>query len=155
LEGALTSTTQAWAWHHTGISVLDLNQSLAFYSKTFGFEPVFEAMDMSDLIQQLTGVPGLRADLVQCKSKLSDQVLELIKFRNIPSTVSELLPINPGRTHNCFLVENLDAAIEEVELAGGQLMGSVTEFSEGKAAYLSDGAGNAFELEQVQQGLVH
>jgi predicted enzyme related to lactoylglutathione lyase len=155
LEGALTSTTRAWAWHHTGISVSDLNQSLSFYSRTFGFEPVFEALDMSDLIQQLTGVPGLRADLVQCKSTLSEQVLELIKFRNIPNDVSELLPLQLNRTHNCFLVENLDQAIEEVEKAGGQLLGSVTEFSEGKAAYLSDGAGNAFELEQAKQGSGH
>jgi predicted enzyme related to lactoylglutathione lyase len=155
LEGAVTSTTRAWAWHHTGISVSDLNQSLDFYSKTFGFEPVFEAMDMSDLIQQITGVPGLRADLVQCKSKLSEQVLELIKFRNIPSAYSQLLPIQPSRTHNCFLVEDLDAAVEEVEKAGGQLLGSVTEFSEGKAAYLSDGSGNAFELEQARQGPGH
>jgi predicted enzyme related to lactoylglutathione lyase len=155
LEGALTSTTQAFAWHHTGFSVVDLNKSLRFYSQAFGFEPVFEAMDMSDLIQHLTGVPGLRADLVQCKSKMSNQVLELIKFRNIPSTASELLPIQPGQTHNCFLVENLDAAIEEVKKAGGQLLGSVTEFSEGKAAYLSDGSGNAIELEQAKPGERH
>jgi hypothetical protein len=90
----LTSTTQAFAWHHTGFSVVDLNKSLRFYSQAFGFEPVFEAMDMSDLIQHLTGVPGLRADLVQCKSKMSNQVLELIKvskhskqcFRTAPDT---------------------------------------------------------------------
>lgn len=151
----MTSTTQAFAWHHTGFSVVDLNKSLRFYSQAFGFEPVFEAMDMSDLIQHLTGVPGLRADLVQCKSKMSNQVLELIKFRNIPSTASELLPIHPGRSHNCFLVENLEAAIEEVKKAGGQLLGSVTEFSEGKAAYLSDGAGNAIELEQAKPGERH
>ncbi len=151
----MTSTTRAWAWHHTGISVPNLTQSLSFYSTTLGFEPVFEALDMSDLIQQLTGVPGLRADLVQCTSPLSDQVLELIQFRNIPSTVSELLPIQPGRTHNCFLVEDLDSAIVEIEKAGGQLLGSVTEFSEGKAAYLSDGAGNAFELEQAERGHGH
>ena len=134
---------------------MDLQQSLNFYSKTLGFEPVFEALDMSDLIQQVTGVAGLRADLVQCRSQLSEQVLEVIKFRNIPSNFSELIPIQPGRAHNCFLVDDIYQAIEEIEKAGGKLLGSVTEFSEGKAAYLADGSGNSIELEQAQPGDQH
>jgi len=144
--------TSAWAWHHTGLSVEDLGQALKFYESAFGFTPVFEAMDMSDLIQNLTGVTGLRADLVQCKSAMSNQVLELIKFRNIPQDADQLLPIRPGRMHNAFLVSDLEAAIEDVEKNGGKLFGSITEFSEGRAAYLSDGSGNAIELEEAQPG---
>lgn len=144
--------TSAWAWHHTGLSVDDLSKALKFYQSSFGFTPVFEAMDMSDLIENLTGVQGLRADLVQCKSTISDQVLELIKFRNIPQDADQLLPIRPGRIHNAFLVEDLEAAIAEVERNGGKLFGSITEFSEGRAAYLSDGSGNAIELEEARPG---
>lgn len=144
--------TSAWAWHHTGLSVEDLDQALHFYKSSFGFTEVFEAMDMSDLIENLTGVKGLRADLVQCKSQMSNQVLELIKFRNIPEDADELLPIRPGRIHNAFLVPDLEAAIADVEKNGGKLFGSITEFSEGRAAYLSDGSGNAIELEEAQQG---
>lgn len=144
--------TSAWAWHHTGLSVEDLSQALRFYQSSFGFTPVFEAMDMSDLIENLTGVKGLRADLVQCKSAISDQVLELIKFRNIPQDADHLLPIRPGRMHNAFLVPDLESAIEVVEKNGGKLFGSITEFSEGRAAYLSDGSGNAIELEEAQPG---
>jgi len=144
--------TSAWAWHHTGLSVEDLDQALHFYKSSFGFTEVFEAMDMSDLIENLTGVKGLRADLVQCKSQMSNQVLELIKFRNIPEDANELLPIRPGRIHNAFLVPDLEAAIADVEKNGGKLFGSITEFSEGRAAYLSDGSGNAIELEEAQPG---
>lgn len=144
--------TSAWAWHHTGLSVEDLSQALRFYQSSFGFTPVFEAMDMSDLIENLTGVKGLRADLVQCKSAISDQVLELIKFRNIPQDADLLLPIRPGRMHNAFLVPDLESAIEYVEKNGGKLFGSITEFSEGRAAYLFDGSGNAIELEEAQPG---
>lgn len=144
--------TSAWAWHHTGLSVEDLDQALHFYKSSFGFTEVFEAMDMSDLIENLTGVKGLRADLVQCKSQMSNQVLELIKFRNIPEDADELLPIRPGRIHNAFLVPDLEAAIADVEKNGGKLFGSITEFSEGRAAYLSDGSGNAIELEESQPG---
>ena len=101
---------------------------------------------------KISPVLGLRADLVQCKSTISNQVLELIKFRNIPQDAEQLLPIRPGRIHNAFLVEDLEAAIAEVERNGGQLFGSITEFSEGRAAYLSDGSGNAIELEEASPG---
>jgi predicted enzyme related to lactoylglutathione lyase len=50
------------------------------------------------------------------------------------------------------LVEDLEAAIAEVERNGGKLFGSITEFSEGRAAYLSDGSGNAIELEEARPG---
>jgi len=146
----LTSDARAWAWHHTGLSVENLNQALSFYRQSFGFSPVFEAMDMSDLIENLTGVKGLRADLVQCRSSISGQVLELIKFRNIPDSADQRLPIRPGRAHTAFLVPQLEQAVEAVIASGGELFGSITEFSEGRAAYLWDGAGNAIELEEAQ-----
>ena len=148
----MTSAARAWAWHHTGLSVENLSQALSFYKDSFGFTPVFEAMDMSDLIENLTGIKGLRADLVQCKSPISNQVLELIKFRNIPDSFDELLPLRPGRMHNAFLVPDLEAAIEAVVKNGGRLFGAITEFSEGRAAYLTDGSGNAIELEEATEG---
>lgn len=147
----MINTSQSWSWHHTGLSVENLSLALDFYETSFGFKPVFEAMDMSELVENLTGVVGLRADLVQCKSAISDQVLELIKFRNIPVNADQLLPLRPGRIHNAFLVPNLESAIEAVERAGGKLFGAITEFSEGRAAYLSDGTGNALELEESSE----
>ena len=137
-------------WHHTGVSVRDLSTALTFYRKSFGFEPVFEAMDMSDLIQSITGIPGLRADLVQCSSPISETVLELIQFRNIPPNYQGQAPVEPGQSHVAFLVSNLDQAIAEILAAGGKLVGQVTEFSEGRAAYLSDPAGYVVELEEAQ-----
>lgn len=138
-----------WAWHHTGLAVADLSQALKFY-EGLGFTPVFEAMDMTDLIQSVTGVPGLHADLVQCKASFSDQVLELIQFRNLPADFDDAVPITPGRAHTAYLVPEIDRAIAELVAAGGRLLGQITEFSEGRAAYLTDGAGNALELEEAK-----
>ncbi len=145
----MTSAVRAWGWHHTGLAVSDLDRALGFYAETLGFEPVFEALDMSDLIQSITGVAGLRADLVQCKSPISNQVLELIKFRNIPANADSLLPIQPGRAHTAFLVPDLESAVAALEKAGGRILGAITQFEEGRAAYCSDGAGNAIELEEA------
>jgi len=149
MEGStLNNIGVAWAWHHCGIAVENLDMAVNFYRHSFGFEPTFEAMDMTDLIQSVTGVPGLRADLIQCQSPISGQILELIRFRNLPANFDKDAPITPGRSHNAFLVENLEPAIAEVVRRGGRLLGQITEFSEGRAAYLTDGAGNAIELEE-------
>ena len=147
----MTSAVRAWGWHHTGLAVSDLSRALSFYSEALGFEPVFEALDMSDLIQSITGVSGLRADLVQCKSPVSDQVLELIRFRNVPSDVDPILPIQPGRAHTAFLVPDLQAAAAAMEKTGGRMLGKITQFEEGRAAYFTDGAGNALELEEAME----
>lgn len=142
----------AWEWHHTGIAVSSVDAALAHYSGLLGFEVVFEAQDMSDLIQSMTGVPGLRADLVQCRAAYSKQVLEFIRFRNIPTTVDDRLPLQPGRAHAAFLVPDLDRAVWENARAGGEMLGSITEFSEGRAVYCADQSGTVVEWEEAAQG---
>lgn len=142
----------SWSWHHTGIAVTNLSEAVEFYSAALGFTPVFEALDMSDLIQSITGISGIRADLVQCLSPMSNQVLELIQFRNVPAGYSGPAPVQPGRAHTAFLVADLDAAVGQIESLGGALIGAITEFSEGRAAYLVDVVGNPIELEEAQKG---
>ena len=139
----------SWAWHHSGFAVASLPGALKFYRYALGFEPVFEAIDMSDLIESVTGISGLRADLVQCRSPFSSEILELIEFRNVPASYSGPAPVQPGRAHSAFLVTDLQRAVETVEQLGGGLIGQITVFSEGRAAYLTDGAGNAIELEEA------
>ena len=141
----------AWAWHHTGVAVSSIEEVLAQYTGLLGFEVVFEAPDMSDLIQSMTGVAGLRADLVQCRP-YSEHVWEFIHFRNIPGGVDNRLPLQPGRAHAAFLVPDIERAIWENEQAGGEMLGSITEFSEGRAVYCADASGTVIEWEEAAPG---
>jgi len=145
----MSGTTLGWAWHHSGLAVTSIEKAVNFYRKTLGFEVVFEARGMTDLISGLTGVPGLRADLVQCKSPMSDQVLEFIEFKNIPKDFNARLPITPGRAHVAFLVPNIEIAVEALLSAGGTQFGKTMEFAEGKAAYCADESGTVVELEEA------
>lgn len=145
----------AWAWHHTGLAVSNIDEARDRYSRILGFAVVFEALDMSDLIQSMTGVPGLRADLLQCRSPYSEQVLELIQFRNIPSGVDDRLPLQPGRAHVAYLVPDLDRAVWEHRHAGGEMLGDITEFSEGRAVYCADPSGAVIEWEEATEGASH
>jgi catechol 2,3-dioxygenase-like lactoylglutathione lyase family enzyme len=142
--------THAWAWHHTGISVRDIDKALDFYTKSLGFQVIFEARNMSDLISSITGVFGLGAHLIQTKSPLSNHVLELIQFFNVPENVNPILPIAPGRSHTAFLVDDLDVALESLVKSGGTKLGKVTEFAESKAVYCADEYGTVVELEELK-----
>jgi catechol 2,3-dioxygenase-like lactoylglutathione lyase family enzyme len=138
----------SWAWHHTGIAVREIDRVIDYYATNLGFEVVFEARNMTDLISGITGVKGLGAHLVQTKSPISDQVLEFIEFINIPIDANQLLPIHPGRSHTAFLVPDIEKALAELVSDGGIMLGKVTEFSEGKAVYCADRFGTVIELEE-------
>jgi predicted enzyme related to lactoylglutathione lyase len=149
----MTGTAGAWAWHHTGIAVDNIDRVLAYYSTTLGFEPVFEARGMTDLISQMTGIPGLRADLVQCQSPMSEQVLEFIQFSHVPDDLDERYPLRPGRAHTAYLTPDIEKAVEATVRAGGVMLGEITEFSEGRAVYCADVNGTVIEWEEaVKEG---
>lgn len=59
----MSGSTGAWKWHHTGITVSDIDKTLLYYQRTLGFTIVFEARNMTDLISSITGVEGLGATL--------------------------------------------------------------------------------------------
>lgn len=143
--------TEAWAWHHTGIAVADIDEVLDLYAATLGFQPVFEARGMTDLISRMTGIPGLTADLVQCRSPVSGQVLEFIRFGNVPDDLDDRLPLRPGRAHTAYLTDDIEAAVAATLRAGGTMLGEITEFSEGRAVYCADRNGTVIEWEEATQ----
>jgi catechol 2,3-dioxygenase-like lactoylglutathione lyase family enzyme len=150
----MSGTSGAWAWHHTGIAVSSIDETLELYHSLLGFEIVFEARGMTDLIRSMTGVPTLVADLVQCRSAVSGQVLEFIEFSGIPSEVDPRLPLQPGRAHTAFLVADIERAVFQCERAGGEQLGQITEFSEGRAVYCADRFGTVIEWEEASEEMV-
>jgi catechol 2,3-dioxygenase-like lactoylglutathione lyase family enzyme len=145
----MSGSTGAWKWHHTGITVSDIDKTLLYYQRTLGFTIVFEARKMTDLISSITGVEGLGAHLVQTQSPISEQVLEFIEFFNVPEKFNEMLPLRPGRSHTAYLVNDIEDATRTLVEQGGVVLGKITQFSEGKAVYCADQYGTVIELEEL------
>ncbi len=139
-------TTAAWRWHHAGFAVDDLDAAIAFHRASFGFEVAFEVRGLTDLIRQVTGVPGLSVDIAQLADPNGDTVFELLCFHDVPADVDPALPVRPGMAHAAFSVEDLDAALAAVVAEGGSLMGSITTFAEGRGVYCRTGVGTVVEL---------
>lgn len=141
------------AWHHSSLTVSDIDLAADFFARAFGFTPSFTVRDMTREIASITGVEGLRCDLMQLAAPTGDHVLELIAFHHasIPRQQDAPQPLRPGQAHVSFIVEDLDAALARVEALGARKLGAITEFSEGCAAYCLAPGGTVLELEELYE----
>lgn len=128
---------------HVSLAVDDLAPASAFFQDVLGYHVAFEAQGLSDQIARMTGVAGLRCDLVQLARPGEGVVLELVAFR--PPPPRSAVP----SAHVAFAVADLDAALARATGAGARIMGEVVEFSEGRSAYLAVPGGATIELEAL------
>jgi predicted enzyme related to lactoylglutathione lyase len=129
---------------HSSLAVEDLDRAVAFYRAAFGCDVVFEDRRMTTLIEGVTGISGIECDLAILSLPATEQLLELIAFRN-PSAPWDAAP---PAGHIEFAVADLDTAITAVERLGAVVVGEVTTFPEGPSAYLREPGGSVFELTQ-------
>lgn len=144
----MAGSTRAWAWHHSGFVVPDLDQAIEFYSTTLGFEVLFEDRNMTDLIQRTVGIAQVTCKLAQCRSPLSGQIIELLDFDGVPEGTDPRMPVWPGVGHAAYLVDDVDRGLAELERAGGSRIGEVVTFPEGRAVYCWTPSGTVVELEE-------
>jgi catechol 2,3-dioxygenase-like lactoylglutathione lyase family enzyme len=135
-------------FHHIGVSVADIDRSIAFYRDLFGMEqacPVFpfggpdyaRIMDLADPRGRMC---------VMAKAGLQ---LELFEFAQpTPAAQDANYSVaDRGLTHFGFEVDDIEAAYARLSAAGVRFHSPVLQFQGGmKAAYGRDPDGNVFEL---------
>jgi predicted enzyme related to lactoylglutathione lyase len=129
---------------HSSLAVEDLERSVAFYREAFGCDIVFQDRGMTGLIQSVTGIPAVECDLAILSLPASEQLFELIAFRNPAAPWDS----SPPAGHIEFAVADLEASGAAVERLGARLVGEVTMFPEGPSAYFREPGGSVFELTQ-------
>jgi catechol 2,3-dioxygenase-like lactoylglutathione lyase family enzyme len=135
--------------HHVGISVQDLDRSVAFYCGLLGMEIMsIDSFDggVMDRITGLTGTRGRSATLAA-----GVQQLELFEFSaptpergRSPSAVS-----NFGISHFCIEVTDIQQEYNALKAAGIKMHCEPQTFGDMKATYGRDPDGNVFELLEV------
>ena len=135
---------------HVSLAVADIDQSLAFYGKAFGYELVFIERDMEKEIRSMTGLENLSCHLAQMARADGGPGLELIEFLD-HAIAPQALPLAAGCGHVGFVVENLDDALQETISAGAEPIGSVTHFPEGRSTYCRAPGGSFFELLEMNE----
>ena len=158
LDGGQTALTLGATrddWDHSSLAVSELDTAIAFYRELLAFEVDFAERGMNAQVASITGVPGLVCDLAQLQSPVTAHTLELIAFRPPPDAPAGHGPLRPGQGHAAFRVPDLEAALAEVERLGGQVLGDLTRFENGRSAYCREPGGSYIELTEPAGPAAH
>lgn len=102
--------------HHVGLTVGDLDRSVAWYCTHFDLRELDRAHLDGDRISQQTDLPGTVIDVALLAG--SNLVLELLQYRSPGNTRTRQLPSDVGSAHVCIVVDDLAATYEAMRSRG-------------------------------------
>jgi catechol 2,3-dioxygenase-like lactoylglutathione lyase family enzyme len=145
------STGIVTGFWHAGVTVSDLDASLAFYRDALGLT-VLRRAESSAVAEVVWNLPGARGEVVLLGVPGSDAVVELYAISGVDRHSAASRPCDPAHGHFCLYVDDLEAMHERlvalgyrtrsnkvVCLVGGPAAG-------GKAVYVVDPDGYDVEL---------
>ena len=143
-----------FAADHTGITVSDLEQSLAFWRDVLGFELSHRTHQSGPMASEITGISG--AELSLAVVKAPGQKIELLQY-HAPAdrkVRSEFRPCDLGAVHVALTVDDIDAVIEKIAASGWKAAGTPQTLTTGpnagkRVVYVRDPDGTTIEFMQV------
>ncbi len=137
---------------HSGLSTKDLNGSIDFYEKAFGFEVIFKEENIKEEIESITGLKNQKCSLAQLSIEGSSHIIELLQFHGQETQQDNKIsaPIRPGQGHIAFNVTDFDNWVDKLTKLKAKILGKITHFPEGKAAYFIEPSGTFFEISEAK-----
>src|ERR1051325_9178306 len=139
---------------HTGITVSDVERSLAFWRDVLGFELSHRAHQRGELAEQITGVRG--AEILIAVVKAPGHKIELLEYLAPADRKREnsLRPCDVGAVHIALTVDNLDEILDRIRTAGWKAAGKPQTLTAGPNAgkrviYVRDPDGTTIEFMEV------
>jgi catechol 2,3-dioxygenase-like lactoylglutathione lyase family enzyme len=115
--------TQLKRLNHIGMTVRDLDRSLAFYRKAFGLEPVIEGLGEGADIARSVGLPEAR--IRYAFVDLGNTRIELLQYEKpVGRSAHEARNCDVGAFHVCFDVDDLMAKYEQLKAQGVEFITS-------------------------------
>lgn len=141
---------------HTGITVSDVERSLAFWRDVLGFELSHRAHQKGELAEQITGVAG--AEILIAVLKAPGHKIELLEYRAPADRrqENEVRPCDLGAVHVALTVDNLDEVLDRLAAFGWKAAGQPQTLTVGPNAgkrviYVRDPDGTTIELMQMPE----
>ena len=139
---------------HTGITVSNLERSLAFWRDVLGFEPSHTAHQTGEMAREITGVPGAELKLAVLKTPGGHKI-ELLEYLAPAQRKRHVdrRPCDLGSTHVALIVDNLDELLSVIEASGWKAAGKPQTLQSGpnagkRVVYVRDPDGTTIEFMQ-------
>jgi catechol 2,3-dioxygenase-like lactoylglutathione lyase family enzyme len=138
--------------HHTGLTVSDLDRSVAFYTTYFGLREIARNELRGRMISAQVDLEGVVIDVAMLAGP--NTLLELLCYRSPPGVPTVPRACDPGSAHVCMVVEDLDATYAAMEAAGESLHARPASLGAGtKMVYVRDPDGVFVEVIQPTEDL--
>ena len=139
---------------HTGITVSNLERSLAFWRDVLGFELSHTAHQTGEMASEITGVEGAEIKLAVVKTpdghkiELLEYLAPLERKWNV-----DLRPCDVGFVHVALIVDDLDAILTAINASGWKAAGKPQTLQSGpntgkRVVYVRDPDGTTIEFMQ-------
>ena len=140
---------------HTGITVSNLQQSLAFWRDLLGFELSHTAHQTGELAREITGVAGAELKLAVLKAPGGHKI-ELLEYLGPPDRTkhADLRPCDVGSVHVALTVNDLNAVLQRIVASGWKTAGKPQTLQSGpnagkRVVYVRDPDGTTIEFMQT------
>jgi catechol 2,3-dioxygenase-like lactoylglutathione lyase family enzyme len=139
---------------HTGITVSNLERSLAFWQNVLGFELSHRAHQTAELASEITGVAGAEISIAVVKAPGGHKV-ELLEYLAPPDRKHvDLRPCDVGHVHIALTVDNLEAVLKTIAASGWKAAGKPQTLQSGpnagkRVVYVRDPDGTTIEFMQI------
>jgi catechol 2,3-dioxygenase-like lactoylglutathione lyase family enzyme len=139
---------------HTGITVSNLERSLAFWRDVLGFEFSHTAHQKGELAREITGIEGAELKLAVLKAPGGHKIELLEYFAPADRKPANLRPCDVGSVHVALLVNDLDTVLERIAASGWKAAGKPQILTRGpnagkRVVYVRDPDGTTIELMQI------
>lgn len=140
--------------HHIGITVADVERTLAFWEAFLGKEATWRRLLDGTYLEGITGYPGIQIDgaMIELPGGL---ILEALDYQTSDRVANPPATANPGNVHICLETDDIDVSWQRAIDAGAvPTSAAPVTINSGpnigtRAGYLRDPDGITVELFQV------
>lgn len=139
-------------FNHVGISVADIDRSIAFYRDLLDLEQLCDVFPFAgEDFEAVMDIPGVNGRM--CMMGAGNLQVELFEFADAKPQDPDYPVSNRGISHFGITVDDIDAVYEKLHAAKVRMHSPVITFMGGsmRATYCRDPDGNVFEIMQKGQ----
>jgi len=150
-----TKTFRILAADHTGITVSNLERSLAFWHDLLGFEYSHTTHQKGKIAEEITGVAGAEISLAVVKAPGGHKI-ELLEYLAPAGRKKhiDLRPCDIGHVHVALSVDELDSVLQKISASGWKAAGRPQVLETGpnagkRVVYIRDPDGTTIEFMEL------